>query len=274
MRIKCGIVIVSMIFSALVLGGCGPKQPWETVGVSEDFYGVTEDFAPRYLELDQDGQQYDQALDAVEAYLAGESSRDEAIAALEQAVLYMETELKGWENVALDETLTSQLQAVDISPAEYESFANSRPANLQSQQTDLLSLLYYLDYAEEDPTSRENLSWSLDKDQKVQDSIRGYYYYGCLNYWFPDADDAELEYLETKVIDKLHAYIPEDPVWCGTREDAEEQVMLYLDQVEEVLNQFADHVGQQQKNLYEMEQELGAVLESPMEQAGEVQAAE
>lgn len=272
MKVKCGIAMVSMLFSALVLGGCGPKQPWETAGVSEDFYLVTEDFAPRYLELDQDGRQYDQALDAVEAYLAGESSRDEAAASVEQAVLYIETELEGWEDAALDEALTGRLQAVDISPAEYESFANSRPTNLQSQQVDLLSLLYYLDYAEEDPTSRENLSWSLDKDQKVQDSTRGYYYYGCLNYWFPGADDAELGYLESKVMDKLHAYIPEDPAWCSTREDAEEQVMLYLDQVEEILNQFADHVGQQQKDLYQMEQELGAVLESQMEQAGEIQA--
>lgn len=274
MKTQCGIAIVSMFFCTLLLSGCGAKQPWETAGVSEDFYQVTEDFAPRYLELDQDGQQYDQALEAVDAYLAGETSQDEAIASVEQAVLYTETELEDWENVALNDTLTSQLQAVDISPAEYEAFANSRPTNLQSQQTDLLSLLYYLEYAEDDPTSRENLSWSLDKDQKVQNSTRGYYYYGCLNYWFPDADDAELEYLETKVIDKLHAYIPENPVWCGTREDAEEQVMLYLDEVEEILNQFADHVGQQQNDLYAMEQELQAQLESLMEPSGEVPAAE
>ena len=89
MKVKCGLAIVSVAVSALVLCGCGPKQPWETAGVSEDFYLVTEDFAPRYLELDQDGQQYDQALDAVEAYLAGESSRDEAAASVEQAVLYI-----------------------------------------------------------------------------------------------------------------------------------------------------------------------------------------
>lgn len=268
MRVKCSIAVALLFFSALVLGGCGPKQPWETAGVSEDFYLVTEDFAPRYLELDQDGQRYDQALEAVEAYLAGESSQDEAIASLEQAVLYIETELEDWENVALDEALTSRLQAVDISPSEYESFANSRPTNLQSQQADLLSLLYYLEYAEEDPTSRENLGWSLDKDQKVQDSSRGYYYYGCLNYWFPGADDAERAYLEAEVIDKLRSYIPEDPLWCSTREDAEEQVMMYLDEMEEVLNQLADHVGQQQNDLYQMEQELGTMLERLLEPSG------
>ena len=74
-----------------------------------------------------------------------------------------------------------------------------------------------------------------------------------------------MAYLETQVIDKLGAYIPEGPAWCSTREDAEEQVMLYLDQVEEILNQFADHVGQQQNDLYQMEQELVAVLESQVE---------
>lgn len=274
MRIQCGIAIVSVAFSALLLSGCGPKQPWETAGVSEDFYQVTEDFAPRYLELDQDGYRYDQALEAVDAYLAGETGQDEAVSALEETIQYFETELNGWETVSLDETLTKHLQAVDISPAEYEMFINGRPINLQSQQTDLLSLLNYLQYAEADQTSRENLSWSLSKDQKIQDSTRGYYYYGCLNYWFPSANDKEREYLNIKVIDQLHSYIPEDPVWCSTREEAEEQVMRYLDAEEDILNQFADHVGQQQNDLYEMEQELAALLEGLLEESGEVPAAE
>ena len=251
MRIQCGIAIVSVAFSALLLSGCGPKQPWETAGVSEDFYQVTEDFAPRYLELDQDGYRYDQALEAVDAYLAGETGQDEAVSALEETIQYFETELDGWETVSLDETLTKHLQAVDISPVEYEMCIN-----------------------EADQTSRENLSWSLSKDQKIQDSTRGYYYYGCLNYWFPGANEKEREYLDIKVIDQLHSYIPEDPVWCSTREEAEEQVMRYLDAEEDILNQFADHVGQQQNDLYKMEQELAALLEGLLEESGEVPAAE
>ena len=274
MRIQCGIAIVSVAFSALILSGCGPKQPWETAGVSEDFYQVTEDFAPRYLELDQDGYRYDQALEAVDAYLTGESSQDEAVSSLEESIRYFETELEDWETVALDKTLTGQLQSVDISPAEYEMFANGRPISLQSQQLDLLALLYYLQYAEEDEASLENLSWHLDQYKKVQDSTRGYYYYGCLNYWFPGANEKEREYLDIKVIDQLNSYIPEDPVWCSTREDAEEQVMLYLDAEEEVLNQFADNVGQQQNDLYEMEQKLTALLEGLLEESGEIPVAE
>lgn len=274
MKTQCGMAIVSMLFSVLVLSGCGPKQPWETAGVSEDFYTVAEDFAPRYLELDQDGAQYDQALDAVEEYLAGEKTQADALSAVQDAVEYYEEALANWETVSISETLSGQLQAVGISPAEYESFANSRPSNLQTQQIDLLSLLSYLQYAESDPDSRENLSWTLSKDQKIQDSMRGYYYYGCFNYWFPDADEKEREYLDVKVTDQLHSYIPEDPVWYSTREEAEEQVMLYLDQVEELLNLFADHVGQQQKDLYEMEQEWETLLESLVEGADEGQGAE
>lgn len=36
--------------------------------------------------------------------------------------------------------------------------------------------------------------------------------------------------------------------------------MLYLDEVEDVLNEFAEHIGQQQSLLYEMEQNLEAAL--------------
>lgn len=274
MRIQCGVAIVSVFFSALLLSGCGPKQPWETAGVSEEFYHVTEDFSQRYLELDQDGYQYDQALETVDAYLAGETGQDEAISSLEETIRYFETELDGYETVSLDETLTEHLQAVDISPVEYEMFANGRPSSLQSQQMDLLSLLYYLQYAEEDEASQESLSWHLDQYQEIQDSARGYYYYGCLNYWFPGADDKEREYLNIKVIDQLKSYIPEDPIWCNTREAAEEQVMRYLDAEEVILNQFAEYLGQQQNDLYEMEQELEALLESLLEESGELPAAE
>ena len=49
--------------------------------------------------------------------------------------------------------------------------------------------------------------------------------------------------------------------------------MLYLDEVEEVLNQFADYVGQQQNDLYEMEQELETALES-LKSSSEMQPAE
>lgn len=273
MKIKYGTAIASVFFSILLMSGCGPKQPWETAGVSEDFYEVTEDFAQRYLELDQDGYQYDQALEAVDAYLTGENSQDEALSLLKETIHYFETELAGWETVSLDETLVKHLQAIDISPAEYEAFVNSRPNDLQTQQMDLFSLMYDLQYVGEDKVSQENLSWSLSKNQTIQDSMRGYYYYGCLNYWFPGADDAERAYLEDKVISQLHAYIPEDPGWYTTREDTEAQVMLYLDEVEEVLNQFADYVGQQQNDLYEMEQELETALES-LKSSSEMQPAE
>lgn len=260
MKMTRKVSILVLSFAMLFLIGCGQKQPWEAAGISEEFYAVTGDFAQRYLEFDQDGRQYDQALESVEAYLAGEKTQTDAISALEIAIDYFETELNGWENVSLDEVLTQQLQAVNISPAEYEAFANSRPSNLQTQKTDLSSLMYYLQYAEEDEGSVENLVWTVSKDQEIQNSMRGYYYYGCLNYWFPDVDGAEKDYLEIQVIDKVVSYIPEDPIWCSTREAAEEKVMLYLDEVEDVLNEFAEHIGQQQSLLYEMEQNLEAAL--------------
>ena len=253
--------LVTLLCAVLLLVGCGKKQPWETTGVSESFYFVVEDFAQRYLALDRDGSQYDQALDTVEAYLAGEKKPEEAFSDLQKVADYFETELTSWETVTLDEKLKDQLRDIDISPAEYEMFSNYRVTDLQQRQTDLSFLMDTFQQAVEDESFRQDLTITLAREQAIQDSFRGYYYYGSFNYWFPEADDTELHYLHTKITDQLHAYLPENAVWYTTREEAENEAMGCMDRLEMQLDQLSEKVGQDQKELYEMEQALAALAE-------------
>lgn len=155
------------------------------------------------------------------------------------AMTYMEA-LAGAQTVTLEESLEESLQAVGISPAEYELFANSRPSNLQTIQARLSALCFYLDHAEEQADARENLRFCLTADQAEQDSLRGYYYYGCYNYWFPEADEAELALLEQWVTEKLAAYCPPDAALCRVQAAVEQRVTLYLDQVEAVVDLSAE----------------------------------
>ena len=183
--------------AALLLSGCGAKtqasETWEELGVSEAAWTVIEDFSGRYSALDADGLRYDEALEAVQSYLDGGLGQAEALGALNSALEAVEAELEAAEPVSLDAGLEEALRELGISPTEYEAFANSRPNDLQNQQLRLSSLLFYLENAGRGEAALEDLRFTLAANASEQESLRGYFYYGCLNYWFTGLDEAELE---------------------------------------------------------------------------------
>lgn len=262
--IKESIVLCLCLF-IICLSGCGvpadPETEWEAAGVTEAFYRVAEDFSQRYLALDEDGARYDSALDTVAQYLAGTITQSEAQGAVQAALTEIEDALAQIESVTLSDELKENLSAVDISPAEYESFSNTRAQQLQSQEIQLSSLIHYLEYAEAEAFAWEDLTYALTVDQAEQELMRGYYYYGCFNYWFPGANEAEQALLDEKVTSHLLAYYPTDAVWYQNRDVAEDRVMEYLDQLEALIALKAAHLGQAQEDLYQMEQDFSELLE-------------
>lgn len=251
--------------AALLLSGCGAKtqasEPWEELGVSEAAWTVIEDFSGRYSALDADGLRYDEALEAVRSYLDGGLGQAEALGALNSALEAVEAELEAAEPVSLDAGLEEALRELCISPTEYEAFANSRPNDLQNQQLRLSSLLFYLENAGRGEAALEDLRFTLAANASEQESLRGYFYYGCLNYWFTGLDEAELELLRSSLIDGLESYIPEQALWFTDRDMAEEQTMLCLDEVEALADLMSERLGSQQDELYEMEHDYDRLLE-------------
>ena len=245
---------------ALLAGCTTAATPWEEAGVSEEFYRVAEDFSQRFLTLDADGARYDRALETIAAYLDGTTDQVSAADTVEQTRQAIEDDLAAGETVELSEDLTAQLQAVGISAAEYALFANGRASQLQTQENRLSSLAYYLDLAEEHDDAWENLRFYLTADQAEQDSLRGYYYYGSYNYWFPWADSDERALLRATVDDQIQSYLPPEVTWYDSADDAEQRVMAYLDEVESVVALTSAHLGQAQTDLYETEQAYEELL--------------
>lgn len=258
----------SSIIPAESFSSAGPSEssaetnPWEELKISEDFYRVTENFSQLFFALDSDGARYDQVLDTVNQYLSEEISQQQAVEILEQAISEFEQTLNTLDLITIDSQMTENLRGCGISPEEYEAFANNRPNDLQSLQIRTSTLLDYLQNADVLEDSLKNLRFMYEANAAEQDSLRGYYYYGCLNYWFTSAGETELDYLQQTVIDQLKAYIPDDPIWYSDTALVEERTMLYLDDLEKVVDLTAAHVGEQQTDLYQEEQNYQALLDS------------
>ena len=253
----------------LFLAGCAADQPatgnqtesGKRWNISEDFERVTQDFSRHYGAYDEDGFRYDQALAAVGDYLEGTGDRQTAETALQDTIDAYQQSIDQIQPFSADEALTRSLQACGISVEEYEMFVNSRAQNIDSNQTSLITLLYLIQIMDVDPEASTDLAFLYELDTAEQECMRGYYYYGSLNYWFAGAREEELDYLQTEIIPNFRSYIIENDLWYDDREAVEDRVADYLDQLLDIGLQMAQHVGQAQADLYEMEQDYQQALD-------------
>lgn len=235
-----------------------------------DFCAVADEFSRLYLAFDEDGYGFDQALEAVNGYLEGKTPQKETVSLLEKTLKTYEEEAKGLEEFVLSDALAKKLSVCGISAEEYKAFGNSRKNELYNHIVGISTMLEYLESAEELQESYEDLRFFTSSNAAQQDCMRGYYYYGCFNYWFVHANEAEKAYLGEQVTSRIKAYLPEDPVWYQDQEEVEERVMLYLDELEEINGQTAKHVGQAQEELYGMQQKAEE-LEEKIEEKQELE---
>lgn len=228
----------------------------------EDFCAVADEFSRLYLAFDEDGYGFDQALEAVNAYLEGKMPQKEIVSALEKTLKAYEEEAEGLEEFVLSDALAKKLSTCGISVEEFKAFGNSRKNALYNLIVDISVMLEYLESAEEFQESYGDLQFITSSNVAQQDCMRGYYYYACFNYWFVHANEAEKAYLDEQVTSRIKAYLPEDPVWYQDQEEVEERVMLYIDKLEEVDGQMANYLGQSREELYGMQQKVDEFLET------------
>ena len=258
---KLAAVLISCLTFLFVLSPTASAlTPWAEAGVSESFYKVAEDFSARYMELDQDALIYSRGLDAAAQYLAGELSQERAAACLNDALSRIQERSQAVQTQTIGDSLREMLRTCGISPEEYELFANSRLSELQNQQFDLENLIFYLEHAEEFDFIQMDLRYHLTVAQAMLDCMRDYYYYGCFNYWFTDANEKELTHLQTAVVPQIQVYRPAQPAWYNNKEAVEARVMSCLDEVEAITDQLAIYLGKTQTDLYQMEQDYQDLL--------------
>ncbi len=249
---KRGVLFVLVCMFA---AGCSMK---EKENVSEKAYqAVVEEHAKIFLPIDGDGAVYDGVILAVGRYLNQETDRESTLKEVDKAVKWLEESEEQLEEYELPAGMPAFLEECGILPEEFEMFGNSRGSQLETYIQDLKSLREHLEYAEEFDFEYEEVEFWHDIYGNVQESNRGYYYYGSVNYWFAGWDVEQAAYVQEKIVDKLESYLPENRSWETDREIVEQKTNRYLDDIEESLGVISGHLAEKKELLYEMKKLLG-----------------
>lgn len=220
-------------------------------GVDDDCNEIVQEYAGLFLQMDEDGYLYSTALEAVGDYLDGDISQTEAMETLDDIMDEIENRRDSVETYTVSSGMSTLLEDYGIMPEEFESFGNMRDSDLYHYIVSLETIYSCLLYAEEFSFEYENLSYYYELDTGIHESERGYYYYGCLNYWFAEWEEDQVELVREQVIDQLKDYLPESYTWETDPDVIEQKVMLYLDEVEEYSVSLTEHIGEQNTQLYE-----------------------
>ncbi len=236
-----------------IMTGCGSSSQEAESG---DFRVIVDEYASVYLPMDEDGYIYETALDTVGDYLSGNAASDETLAEVESTIDELYERLAGIEDYDTDSEFGALLEEYDIIPEEFEAFANYRSVDLQSYAIDLETVAMYLEYAEVYEYDYEQVVFWHELLDAILEAEKGYYYYGCQNYWFAGWDEEQLAYVDEKATSELQSYISDSFYWEEDRDVAEQLAMRYLDTVDEYLSLEAEHLAQVSEDYATLRKEL------------------
>lgn len=289
-KVWCGLAAVAVMAGVMGnMAGCGQKaaatsnaaetMKTEAAGSAErtesmgdakhsqsgeqtaDYRTIVEEYASIFLPIDEDKYLYDCAIGTVGKYISGEENQENALKAVDDVVQELSDRKDKIENYTASTEMTKLMTAYGILPEEFEAFGNSRKANLTSDMIDLQALCEHLKNAEEFDFEHEEVVFWHDLNKAIQDSERGYYYYGCVNYWFSDWDEESVAYVQEHVVNQLKSCLPDTYAWETDKEVIEQKAMRYLDSVEEYLKLAVEHEGETKEDLYKMQQYHEKLLE-------------
>ncbi|MEY8428268.1 hypothetical protein AALA00_11250 [Lachnospiraceae bacterium 46-15] len=246
--------ITVFVLMCMFAAGCDAKEKEEALG--QAYQAVVEEHAKIFLPIDGDSAEYDGVILSVGRYLNQEADRESTLKEVDGAVKQFQKAEEHLEKYELPSEMPALLEECGIIPEEFEMFGNSRGSQLETYIQDLKSLREHLEHAEEFDFEYEEVKFWHDIYGKVQESNKGYYYYGSVNYWFAGWDAEQAAYVQEHVIDKLESCLPENRSWETEREIVEQKANRYLDDIEESLGVISEHLAEKKESLYEMKKKL------------------
>lgn len=246
MKKRMGLIVAA----ALLLAGCKNK---EQVG-KEDYEIIVDDYAKILLLQDSDSADYDRALEAVGSYLKepDEETLKTARSFVQETVSQMEETSSEITSYEITEDFSDLLKEHGIEPEEYMMNADARPEELADYISTLQTLEEYLGYEETDDLTRSDLSEQYEMAVRVQEIMKNYNYCG-INYWFAGWEEEAVSYVKQQVQDKLASFYAGQEAWQDDRDAVEQRMMIYLNELEELLEEWADRIGERQDEQYQLQ---------------------
>lgn len=244
-----------IIGAAAVVGASGCASQKDNAEL-EQKKAIIDDYAKIILLQDKDSANYDKALEAVEVYIGdpSQAQKTTSLQTIQDITEQIEEDSKECEPVEISDEFGQMLENNQISRVEYQMNADSRYSCLQDYIQDLEYLEEYLSYADEAEWAMDDLKavYALMSDE--QELMKRYNYAG-INYWFAGWGDEEKDYISQEIFEKLVSFSSDSFQWHDSRNETEADMNGYLDELEDLYDKWAAHVGESWDELNQMREE-------------------
>ncbi len=221
---------------------------------------IIEDFKEIIMAQDEDSALYDQVLMAAGEYAEkrDEESLLKAKACMEETIGQFEARIEECQNSAyeMEPSFRELLMDYGINPEEYQMHADLRASYLVGYQDSTSLLLSILERGESGAQIEALFEQLYLQDAAVQEYMRKSHFYE-INYFFCEWEEEAVESLEQEVLSKLQSFTAQGQPWETKKEAVEQKMTVYLEELEDVVEQLSGKIGEEQEKLYRMEAEFG-----------------
>lgn len=243
MRKKIGGMAAALLF----VFGTGTLGSAQTEGPGADFRKAADTYAQIFLRMDGDSALVDEAYEAIGTYLESPDpdKLEEAVEAVENSYDRLSGRYEETEAYELPEDIFDSLEACGILYEEFTVFASEEAYQITEYLSDLENLYEYLGYEASDYPMTDDLAFFHEMMCKYQDVNRKYWY-TSINYWFAGRPQEELDYLQEVLMDKLVSFYSDGHEWDSSRENVEERMSGYLDEIADMRLEWERHGGERE----------------------------
>lgn len=237
-KFKMILVLVGLFVS---VSGCG--QSAEHVLVDK--------IGSEYLKWDAEGLTYSQAIGLIGTYLADATPENLAAAEaeVEKQKEHFQEEINLFQLPEVSEELKEALEKNELTEEDYLSLYQTWLGELQRFVNNLRCYQSYIELEKVSDMQREDLRALYESDLRVMDYTARFHYVS-LNFFWAELDQRQLEYAEETYLSETERYSFEDLGWSNDREELELKLEVYLNRIEEEVENNTERLGEMTKEIY------------------------
>ena len=231
---------------------------FSNANASEKEQEILEDFKTVIVPQDEDSYMYDKVLKAVGKYVEEPDNNhlEKAVKCMQETLEQFEQREKESENLSyeMDRDFAELLVQYHINPEEYQMNADVRLIYLQSYEQSVSLLLYILEQKEQNKDVDAMIEILYRQNTTVQDCMRKSRFYE-INYFFCDWEEEQVKLLQETILSQLKSFTQQGQPWEQDKKVIENKILVYTEQLQDIIDELSEQIGEKQEQLYRIEQE-------------------